>query len=160
MIRRLLLLTIGAMACASTRSLPPFQYELAAWGFLPPEACTVKANFPVPRREFRRWDGRIDLQFRRVIWRNGQRLVHDSTIRDQRVRLERIGSGHQWRLVLGTPLADTISLTDIGRNASTGAWGFDGQWACGHRYPFADDSTGTPTTPITLKDHDVRPGPT
>jgi hypothetical protein len=160
MIRRLLLPAIGAMACASTGSLPPFRYELAAFGGLPPEACTVKAAFPVPRREFRRWNGTIDLAFRRVLWRNGQRLTHDSTIRDQRVRLEQIGSGHQWRFVLLTPLADTIPLTDFARNASTGAWGFDGQWVCGHRYPFADDSTAMRPMPISLRDHYVRPART
>jgi hypothetical protein len=143
-------LVAGGCATAGTREV--FQYELYGGGTNGgrSESCTVEGHLVMPRIEFRRWEGALRLEFRRARRRNRTDIIGDSVIPAQSVRLERGQSEQEWTLLMLSPLVDTILLTYTGRDLSTMGRRFTGEWVCGSRLPFADDSTVAPIATIDL----------
>ena len=149
---KILMATVASLSCAPARPATTVRYSLWAFAWPPPktEQCTMTAGWTVPRADFRQWDGVADLDFRRVV-RRGE-LVHafDTTIAGQQLRVESTSRDGAWRLILMSPVQDTIELREDGRSLADGSPIFRGAWTCGVRFPFADDSTISPVGLVQL----------
>ena len=147
-----LLATLASLSCATARPATTVRYSLWAFAWPPPrtEQCTLKAGFTVPRADFHQWDGSADLTFRRVVRRSELTHAFDTTVYHQELRVERASRDGWWRLVLLQPIRDTIELREEGRSLANGAPNFTGEWRCGVRFPFVDDSTTSPVGLVQL----------